>query len=76
MPSVNSNKTAGCKEQKEKTNDGSAFRLNGGDMGDKTFNEHQGHCTQISRGPKNCKKGTQWGPSFEQKGDQMGTFLT
>ena len=40
---MNSNETAGCKEQKEKTNDGSAFRLNGGDMGDKTFNEHQGY---------------------------------
>ena len=45
---MNSNETAGCKEQKEKTNDGSAFRLNGGDMGDKTFNEHQGYvCRKI-----------------------------
>ena len=27
------------------------------------------HCSTISRGPTNCKKGTQRGPNFEQKGD-------
>ena len=65
MPSVNSNKTAGCKEQKEKTNDGSAFRLEEGDMGDKTFNEHQGYVCRKNYGigpnnsqndPKHCPK--------------------
>ena len=28
------------------------------------------HCSPISRGPKNYKKGTQRGSNFEQKGDQ------
>ena len=30
---------------------------------------HAVHCSTISRGPTNCKKGTQRGPNFEQKGD-------
>merc|ERR1719490_196150 len=33
------------------------------------------HCSQISRGPKNCKKGTQRGPNFWQKGDPKGTLF-
>ena len=32
---------------------------------------HAVHCSTISRGPTNCKKGTQRGPNFEQKGDMV-----
>ena len=33
------------------------------------------HCSPITRGPKNCKKGTQRGPNFWQKGDPKGTLF-
>ena len=40
-------------------------RLGGGDR----FRHPTKHCSPISRGPKNSKKGTQRGPNFELKGD-------
>ena len=41
----------------------------------KTFDPYHAHCSQITRGPKNCKKGTQRGPNFWQKGDPKGTLF-
>ena len=34
------------------------------------------HCSTITRGPKNCRKGTKRGTNFWQMGIQRGPFLT
>ena len=33
------------------------------------------HCSTITRGPKNCRKGTKRGPNFWQKWDPKGTLF-